>query len=91
MAIATVDLSRNERDCIEHALGLNRARRPFRNFFAAEPGSPDHEAFVRLAARGLAKLMRRADPGFPCDYFAITEAGQRAVNVSPPFQEATAR
>lgn len=91
MATATVDLTRNERDCIEHALGLNRARRPFRNFFAAEPGSPDHEAFVRLAARGLAQLRRRAGPGFPCDYFAVTEAGQRAVHVSPPFQEATAR
>lgn len=86
MPTPTIDLSRNERDCIEHALGLNRARRPYRNFFAAEPGSPDHEAFVKLAARGLAQLGRRTSPGFPCDIFIVTEAGQRAVNVSPPFQ-----
>lgn len=86
----TVEITRSERDCIEHALGLNRARRPYRNFFAAEPGSPDHEAFVTLAARGLAALMRRSAPGFPCDIFAVTEAGQRAVHVSAPFQKATA-
>lgn len=87
MAVASIELTRNERDCIEHALGLNRARRPYRNFFAAEPSSPDHQDLLRLTARGLARLYRHAAPGQPCDLFSITEAGQRAVNVSPPFQQ----
>lgn len=88
--MAVLELSRAERDCTEHALGLNRARRPYRNFFAAEPASPDHETFVRLVARGLARLARRAGPGQPCDIFAITEAGQRAVGVTPPFKDIAA-
>jgi hypothetical protein len=88
--MAALELSRAERDCVEHALGLNRARRPYRNFFAAEPGSPDHETFVLLVARGLAWLARRAGPGQPCDLFAITEAGQRAVGVIPPFKDIAA-
>lgn len=87
MVAGTVDLTRNERDCIEHALGLNRARRPYRNFFAAEPGSPDHIALQSLLARGLTWLQRRAGPGQPCDLFAVTEDGQRAVGVTPPFKE----
>ncbi|MEN5084304.1 hypothetical protein ABE438_17625 [Bosea sp. TWI1241] len=85
-----MELTRADRDCIEHALGLTRARRPFRNFFAAEPGSPDHTVFMRLASRGLATLHRRAGPGQPCDLYAVTEAGQRAVGVTPPFKGAGA-
>lgn len=85
-----IELTRPERDCIEHALGLTRARRPWRNFFAAEPGSPDHRLFERLTARGLTRLASRASPGQPCDLFAVTEAGQRAVGVTPPFKDIAA-
>ena len=60
-----------------------------------------HEIIMQMAKRAdvvvqnfrpgvLARLGRRAEPGFPCDLFIVTEAGQRAVHVSPPFQKASA-
>ena len=79
----TESLSDRERECLEHALGLNRNRNPYRNYFSAEPGSPDDRAFVALERRGLARLARKPTPGFcPDNLWRVTEAGARAAGAS---------
>lgn len=73
------ELSDHERGCISHALGLNRNRVPFRNHFAAEPGSPDDDVFVELERRGLARLFSKPFGIVTCNTWRVTAAGVRAI------------
>ncbi|PZU87890.1 MAG: hypothetical protein DI527_18145 [Chelatococcus sp.] len=74
----TPSLTDHERECLQHALGLNRNRVPYRNYFNAEPGSPDDVVFVELQRRGLARLVRGPLGIAPDNLWRVTEAGARA-------------
>lgn len=77
------EISDRERDCLQHALGLNRARNPYRNMFMAEPGSPDDLVFQELQRRGLARLHSGPRPGlYPDNSWRVTEAGARAAGAT---------
>ena len=84
-------LTPRERENLQHALGLDRNHRPWRNWFAAEPGSPDDRIFVGLAARGLAALQSGPRPGFcPDNIWRVTTAGMAAAG-APEFVEGRSR
>ena len=76
-------ISDRERGCLQHALGLDRNRNPFRNHFFAEPGSPDDEVFAAMAKRGLARLTTKPPAGqLAANMWRVTEAGARAVGTT---------
>lgn len=73
------ELTPHERECLMHALGLNRNYIPFRNYFCAEPGSPDDLVFVELERRGLARLFAKPFGVIPDNTWRVTVAGACAV------------
>lgn len=72
-------LSPAQRHVIEHALGLTRGRVAYRNFFAADPGSPDCAIWEGLEAAGLAGRIRPLTPD-SLVVFCVTEAGRAALH-----------
>jgi len=71
-------LSREERDVMRHALGIEqgpdgRDRFRHRNHFATAADDP---VWVGLQARGLAGIVRRSTPTFPSATWHVTPAGR---------------
>jgi hypothetical protein len=60
---------------MRHALGLDRAEKPYRNRYAAAVGTPQHAAWLQIAEAGLADLYRQG--------FCVTPAGARAIGIDP--------
>lgn len=86
-----VPLTAAERECLQHALGLDRNHVPFRNVFVSDPGSHDDQMLVELERRGLAALQRGPQPGFiPCNVWRVTTAGMAAAG-APEFKEGQAK
>lgn len=67
-------LTEDERDLMNHALGIGRGEN--RNFYAA--GGADISIWDGLVSKGLASR-RRPNPIFPDPCFSVTEAGRLAL------------
>lgn len=75
-AAAAKSLTANERELMEHALGLNYHRTSFRNHFVTGPGSTDWDAWQSLVDRGFA-VRREPSPISGGDYvFTVTDEGK---------------
>lgn len=74
------DLSEAQREILEHSLlGSSVKRQAYRNYFAAEIGSPDHATILGLVEAGLMKAGRPVPDGTGLQYFHVTEAGRAAI------------
>lgn len=69
-------LTKEQRQAMRHALGLDRKRKSYRNRYHAAIGSPDAEMWTELAALGCATLVHVEDD---IALFAVTGAGRRAL------------
>lgn len=77
------ELTEKQKEIIQHALGLNRAKKPFRNRFVTGPGSKDFEVLESLEANGCAKRNEHWLTGGDI-FFWITEKGAEAVGSELP-------
>ena len=71
-------LSEAQRHVMLHALGLTRAKESYRNYFAANPGTPDCAIWEGLEASGLAQRIRPLSPD-SLIVFCVTPAGRSAL------------
>jgi hypothetical protein len=73
-------LSENQHGIIRHSLlGSSVKGEAYRNYFAAEIGSPDHTTILGLVEAGLMKAGRLVPDGTGLQYFHVTEAGRAAI------------
>lgn len=77
----TEGVTKQEIEIIRHAIGATEGRRPYRNHYAAESGSPDYATCEALVGRGLMK--KGASLGYG-DYFHVTRAGYEMVGHEAP-------
>lgn len=68
-----------QRAMLRHALGLNYTDEPYRNYFAADPDSPDDTFWRGLVAEGYA-FYREGTPtrSWPYRYYHVTDKGYLA-------------
>lgn len=74
-------LTDDERELIEHSLGLSNAKRPYRTHYAAASGTKPYAICDALAER---ELMVRGETLSYGRFFHVTERGARAVGHSLP-------
>jgi hypothetical protein len=73
-------LTNAQREILEHSLlGSSVKRQAYRNYFAAEIGSPDHATILGLVEAGLMRTGRPIPDGTGLQYFHVTEAGRAAI------------
>lgn len=69
-------ITKNQQDILRHALGIEQARREYRNHFVTGPGSDDYADCESLVAAGL--MIKRAGSvlsgGDPI--YLVTDAGR---------------
>lgn len=75
------DLTAEQREIMEHALGMNSTAPGYRNYFASEPGCDGHQHLILLARAGLMRAGRMIPGGL--QYFHVTEAGRAAIGAPP--------
>ena len=80
MEIAT---TKSERDIMRHSLGLDYGKKPFRNYFIAEPEHSEMPLLQSLVSKGF--MIQR---GY---YFYVTEAGMIDIGLSEKDRKAVGR
>lgn len=75
-----VATTKKQRDLMAHSLGLNYGDKPYRNYFATEPGCDDYENIERLVELGLMKRGRQMPDGLI--YFYVTEVGAQELGAT---------
>lgn len=71
------DISKRETEFLRHALGLNRNRVAYRNYYAANIDSPEDDVGLALTARGFARLWQASGSSYV--FYGATDRGARAV------------
>lgn len=72
-------LREQEREIIEHSLGLTRSKAEYRNYFCTHPGATDWPTIQSLVQLGLMRLTHKINE--ERDYiFKVTDAGRSALN-----------
>lgn len=65
-------------ELLRHALGADSPTPGYRNYFAAEVGSADDDAWTTMVVEGLAFVARESDDFAPLlNIYAATTAGRR--------------
>ena len=72
----------DQRQVIRHSLGLDWAKLPYRNHFAADAEHYDYPAVLACVNEGLMYLGHTDQNGMM--FFHVTESGARAVGTSLP-------
>lgn len=69
------ETSERELDIIRHSLGMTKpGKRPYRNFFAADPGHTDMPTVDGLVGKGL-MFKGQTEPGGSMSFYHVSEAG----------------
>lgn len=74
----TVELTKEQKDMMEHALGLNYKKKPYRNRYYTNSDNPH---WLSLVSRGLAEQGGGWNEGM-C-YFRVTFDGAKAIFTKP--------
>lgn len=72
------DITERQRSILAHSLGLDRAKKPYRNRFCTEEGSKDFDDCQALVERGFMQKSKPVD-WIPDAIFIVTEKGRLAV------------
>lgn len=61
-------------EILQHALGLNRQSKPYRNYYCVAIGGGDFKLLMEMCRDGLCKAGTVINDGYD-QYFNVTEAG----------------
>lgn len=84
-------ITEEQRQVMQHALGVTRGNREYRNHFVTGPGSDDYPHCIALVNAGM--MTRRAGNALSGgdDIFTVTELGRTTLKTpSPPSDECPA-
>lgn len=72
-------ITERQKHILEHALGLSRSKRAYRNHFVTGHGSTDYADCCALEGAGLMSRLATSDLTGNMDCFYVTDLGKRVV------------
>jgi hypothetical protein len=70
-----IQVTEEELDLMKHAVGHERGKPFYRNYFCADPGSNDDRIWTSLTERGLAVLRRGPQEHLPYNLYVVSFRG----------------